>query len=218
MNKVCYTVLFGPYEDLKPINVITEGWEYCCVTDDATLNVPGWRIIYAKVMECGPQRTARYYKINFHKIFPTAEYTLYLDASFQINVNLDLFWQRHFKPPFTAPNHPIRNCVYREVASCVANKRGDKEDLLLIENQGAEYKKLKVPAFNGIITSGVLMRQNTEGCRKMCEQWWEELSKYSTRDQIAFANISRGWKFNTFQWDYSQSKELKHFKHYQYRH
>ena len=150
----------------------------------------------------------------FHK-FVHSEYSLWLDASFQINIDLNLFWQRHFKSPFTAPNHPIRNCVYREVASCIANRRGDEVQVF---NQGQQYKKENIPPFGGIITSGVLMRQNTAGCIRMCELWWEELSKHSTRDQIAFAKISRGWKYHTFVWDYSTSKELKYIKHFKFRH
>ena len=222
-EKTVYTAIFGnyqdpktgittPYDDLKTPTIVTPGWRYICYTDQI-LTDPVWEIKQIDLtME--PQRMARYIKLMFHK-FVYSEYSLWLDASFQININLELFWARCFKSPFTAPAHPIRNCVYREVASCIANRRGDEVEIF---NQGEEYKRLKVPAFNGIITSGVLMRQKTEGCIKMCEEWWEELSNYSARDQIAFANISRGWKFNTFKWDYSQSRELKYIKHFKHRH
>lgn len=207
-----YTAIISQYEDLKEPTIITPGWRYICYTDQI-LTSPVWEIKQVDV-NMDPQRMARYIKIMFHK-FVYSEYSLWLDASFQINVNLDLFWQRHFKSPFTAPDHPIRNCVYREVASCIANRRGDEVEVF---NQGEAYKKENIPSFNGIITSGVLMRQNTTGCIKMCEQWWEELSKHSARDQIAFAKISRGWKHHTFKWDYSQSKELKYIKHFKFRH
>jgi hypothetical protein len=212
-NKCCYTALFSDYEDLKTPAVVPEDWDFICFTDQP-LKSDVWKIIQIKP-DLPSQRMARMVKLLPHVFLPEYEYTFWLDASFQINVNLNDLWNRWFKPPFCCPAHPIRNCVYREIQSCIVNKRGDEAQL---EHQRNEYKKLKVPEFGGIITSGVLMRQKTVGCMKMCDEWWEELSKYSARDQVAFANISRGWKFNTFIWDYSQSKELKYFKHYNKRH
>lgn len=210
--KTVYTALISGYEELKEPKVITPDWSYKCFTDQE-ITSPVWEIIKVDVtME--PQRMARYIKLNFHKFIDT-EYSLWLDCAFEINVDLNIFWNKYFRSPFTAPNHPIRNCVYREVASCIANRRGDEVEVF---NQGQQYKKENIPHFNGIITSGVLFRQNTEGVRKMCEQWWDELSKHSVRDQIAFAKISRGWKHNTFKWDYSSSKELKYIRHYKFRH
>lgn len=213
MNKACYTAIFSNYEELKTPAIIPDGWDFICFTDQPlTSNV--WKIIQV-VSELQSQRAARQVKLLPHVFLPEYEYTFWLDASFQININLELFWLRHFKSPMTCPDHPLRNCVYREVQSCIVNKRGDEEQ---IRQQGEAYKKLNVPAFNGIITSGVLMRQKTIGCMKMCDEWWEELCKYSARDQIAFAKISRGWKFHTFAWDYSSSKELKYIRHYHKRH
>lgn len=211
-ERTVYTAIISSYDDLKTPSIVTPNWRYICYTDQIITD-PVWEIKQIDVT-LPPQRMARFIKIMFHK-FVYSEYSLWLDASFQINTDLNLFWNKYFKPPFTAPDHPIRNCVYREVASCIANRRGDEVEVF---NQGQEYKKLNVPAFNGIITSGVLMRQNTPGCIKMCEQWWEELSRYSVRDQIAFANISRGHKFFTYKWDYSQSKDFKYIKHFKHRH
>ncbi len=229
VNKACYTAIFSNYEDLKdPVQgsyfirdgdnkkevPFHEGFDFYCFTDQPLVsNV--WKIIQITDYNLSPQRMARQVKLLPHKFLPEYEFTFWLDASFQINIDLNVFWDRHFKSPFTAPDHPLRNCVYREVQSCIVNKRGDHEQ---IRQQGELYRKLNVPSFNGIITSGVLMRQKTIGCMNMCDEWWEELCKHSARDQIAFANISRGWRYYTFKWDYSSSKELIYRKHYHKRH
>lgn len=212
MNKTIYTAIISRYEDLKEPTIITPSWRYICYTDQP-ITSPVWEIRPIDVtME--PQRMARYIKINFHKFVET-EYSLWLDASFRIDTNLDLFWDKYFKSPITAPAHPIRNCVYREVASCIFNKRGDAE---MIRQQGEAYKKEGVPGANGIITSGVLMRRKTTECIKLCEAWWEELSKWSNRDQIAFAKVSAKLDIPTFRWDYTNNKSLTYFKHYCHRH
>jgi hypothetical protein len=31
--KVCYTVNFGSYDELRPPTLITPGWTYICITD-----------------------------------------------------------------------------------------------------------------------------------------------------------------------------------------
>jgi hypothetical protein len=190
------------------------GFDFVCFTDQ-NITSKTWEIIKVEP-ELPAQRMARKIKILPHFYLPNAQYTFWLDASFQINCDLNDFWNKHFKSPLTAPAHPIRNCVYREIESCIANKRGDEDQL---RRQSEIYKAQKVPNFGyNIITSGVLMREKTLGCTRMCEEWWEELSQHSARDQVAFAKISRGWLYHTFKWDYTNNRDLKYIHHYKFRH
>lgn len=207
MSNVCYTAILGSiYDDLKEPTVISPGWKYVCFTDQPlTSNV--WEIV--PVPSTGnPQRQARELKITAFKQW---QYSIWLDASFQINMDLNKLWDNYFTPPFTAPRHPLRHCVYHEIDSCISNGRGDVHQLLA---QKAAYKAAGIPNHgNNIITSGVLMRENTPGCIELCEAWLAELQQHSVRDQVAFGRVSIGREFCTFNWDYSQSKELKYFKH-----
>ena len=211
--KICYTAIFGNYDDLKNPAIISEGWRYICYTDQP-LTSTVWEVVQVK-LQVGedPQRLARWYKI-MHWI--DWEYSIWIDAAFQINVDLNDWWERTYKMPFSCAKHPLRTCVYREIASCIANNRGDSEQLI---KQGEVYKTEGVPDHNDrIITSGVLMRHNTPTCIELCEAWWAEVAKHSVRDQVAFAKISIGYKIHTFGWDYSQSRELKYIKHFKHRH
>ncbi len=214
MNKVCYTGLFSDYEELKTPSIIPDGWTFYCFTDQP-ITSDVWKIIPTEVEEgLTPQRMARKIKLLPHIYLPEYEYTFWLDASFQINVDLNTFWNKYFKGSFCCPSHPLRTCVYQEIRNCIVCGRGDETEL---RKQGDHYKKIKVPEFNGIITSGVLMRQRTIGCVHLCNDWWEELCKHSARDQVAFANVSRRWHFHTFKWDYSQARDLKYIRHYNRR-
>lgn len=205
--KVCYTALFGPYDDLKEPTVITEGWRYICYTDQP-LTSPVWEIVQRDVLDNDPRRTARWFKIM---VWVDWEFSMWIDAAFQINVDLNDWWARSFVLPFSCARHPLRTCVYREVASCIANNRGEAE-LLLKQEQA--YRAEGIEAWNDrLITSGVLMRQNTATCIELCEKWWAEVVKHSTRDQVAFAKASIGYKYHSFTWDYSQSRGLKYHKH-----
>jgi len=211
--KVVYTAILGSiYDDLKEPTVISEGWKYVCFTDQPLAsNV--WEIRKIIVPGNDPQRYARELKITAFKQW---QYSIWLDASFQINMDLNKLWDNYFKSPFTAPRHPLRHCVYHEIDSCLANSRGDARQLL---EQKEAYKQAGIPHHgNNIITSGLLMRENTPGCIELCNEWLAELQRYSVRDQVAFGRVSIGKEFCTFNWDYSQSKELKYIKHKHLQH
>lgn len=207
MTKTCYTAIIGSqYDDLKEPTIVSPGWRYVCFTDQP-LASEAWEI---RRVESGAdsQRTAREIKITAFKEW---QYSLWLDAAFQINIDLNSFWNAQFRAPFTSPRHPLRHCVYHEIDACIANNRGDARQLLA---QRAAYAAANVPHHgNNIITSGVLMRENTVGCIELCEEWLREVEAWSVRDQVAFGRVSIGKEFHTFGWDYSQSKELKHYKH-----
>lgn len=211
--KTIYTAIIGPYDELKEPKVITPGWKYLCFTDqDLTSDV--WEIIKVPVMDCGPIRTARYYKIMFHKHIEN-EFSIWIDASFTINCNLDEWWSKHFKGPFTCVQHPIRDCVYEEADVCIKNKRGIDEE---IYRQATAYIKTGLPAHNGLIGSGILMRQRSNVFVELfCEDWYKELMQFSTRDQLSFAFIAwiyeRLLTIHTFKWDYRTGQEFQWLTH-----
>lgn len=207
--KVVYTAIIGSiYDDLKEPTIISPGWEYICFTDQP-LTSAVWQVVPVEVpLGMEPQRFARELKIMH---WTQWKYSIWLDASFQINMDLNKLWDNYFKSPFTAPRHPLRHCVYWEIDSCIANGRGDVSQLLA---QKAAYLAADVPRYaNNIITSGVLMRENTQTCIYLCIEWLAELQQWSVRDQVAFARVSIGKEFYMIPWDYSQSNELKYFKH-----
>lgn len=213
MNKAVYTAIIGPYEELKPV-VPSAGWDYYCFTDQP-LTSDVWKIIPIEA-DIPAQRMARKIKLLPHVYLPDYQFSFWIDASFQIKCNINDFWNKHFKSPLTAPAHPLRNDVYAEIRNCIVHKRGDEAELTA---QRDAYKKRGVKEFAcNIITSGVLMRENNELCRAFCDRWWNELSRHSTRDQVAFAGISRGFPFTTFRWDYTNNREFIYKRHFHLRH
>lgn len=209
--KTCYTAIFGPYDDLKQPFIISQHWRYICYTDQ-DFELPEdnkWEIIKVPVMPCGPAKTARWYKINFHKHIET-EFSLWVDGTFFINCDLNRWWKR-FKMPMTCIQHPYDDCIYTDLKSCMSAGKGDFWKLI---QQAAEYKNLGIPENNGLIASGILMRQKTKEVIQLCETWWDQVEKYSERDQIAFGYAS--WKFpgvyDAIKWNY-QHPDVQEFLH-----
>lgn len=207
--KIIYTCLFSAYEELKEPTIISKGWKYICYTDQPVKsNI--WEIVQIKLIE-PPQIAARWYKI-MHWI--DWQYSMWVDAAFQINIDLNAWWETNFKSPLSSPAHPHRDCVYDEILACKHAQRAGED---ILEATRIEYEAAKVPAHNGIISSGLLMRENTPECIKLCEDWWQELIGHSNRDQIAFARVSLNFKYHAFQYDYTRQQSFIYSRHFKYR-
>lgn len=212
-NKAIFTALIGDYDDLLDPEVITPGWDYIVFTDQ-DIHSAIWQV--RKVDANGdPQRMARRIKVKWHEYIDN-DISFWLDCSFHIRCDLDKFISDKYVEPFSVPRHPIRECVYREIDSCIVNQRGNEAQLIA---QRDEYKRLGVPPFNGIITSGVMLRKLCPFTIDFCNDWWAEMERHSVRDQVAFAKVAWEWRwqYHNYKWDYSQSKELKYLKHKKYR-
>lgn len=210
--RTIYTVIIGPYDQLKQPFATSQHWEYICVTDQ-DFELPKdnvWKIMKVPVMDIGPAKTARWWKINFHKFIQTEE-SIFIDGTFFINIDLNRWWRR-FSEPMTVINHPFDDCLYTDIKSCMSGGKGVFWDLV---SQAKDYRDLGIPEHNGLISSGILMRKNTKEVRELCETWWSQVEKYSERDQVAFGYAA--WKhpgvFNTIDWDYTQRKEFIHCPH-----
>lgn len=209
--KTVYTAIISDYEELKEPTVITPGWKYVCYTDQP-LQSDVWQIEQIKPARSA-SRTAREIKILFHNYVNT-KYSMWIDASFQINCNLDTWWQR-FQSPFTVIKHPMRHCVYEEAKYCKMAARGNVTE---IDKQIARFYKERIPRNKHLIQSGILMREKTFNVVEFCQQWHDELQRGSTRDQIAFVYAAhKNLVHHLTQWNYRTNNEFIYTKHYQFR-
>lgn len=207
-NKTVYTCIFSPYEKLKEVRVVTPGWEYRCYTDQ-DFTSPVWNIIKVPTPE-NPRKQARIYKALFYNYVRTFQ-SMWIDGSMKINCDLNEFWEKHFKLPFSCPSHPQRDCVFEESEAIIFAKRGGMEG---IENQINSYKGI-VPPHNGLITSGILLREKRSQCMDLCAAWLNETLKEgnSLRDQVSFAKVSMGKTFHMFDYKYNLESDFIYHPH-----
>lgn len=206
--KTIFTAIFGQYDDLKTPRVITPGWNYVCYTDQP-LQSNVWKIVHREMMPEGATRTARFYKIMFHRHIETVE-SMWIDASFVINTDLNEWWKR-FKEPMTCVKHPARDCAYQEAKVCAI--RG-KDSEVLLRKQVHNYRQSGLPKHNGLVASGLLMRKMNQKTIDFCDLWYQQVQMYSSRDQIGFAYAAyRHPVFHTIEWDYRNNSEFIHIPH-----
>lgn len=209
-DKIIYTAIFGSYDSLKEPSIVTPGWRYVCYTNlNFKSNV--WEIVKIPLpRDIDPRLLARYYKIFFYKEI-NFKYSIWIDGSFTINCDLNEWWNEKFKEKITVIKHPHRDCIYDEAKVCIAQSRGDKQQ---IEMQMLTYHLQKYPHHNGLIQSGILMRENCEEVNELCERWFEHVRKFTTRDQLSFNYIFKDYPVNVIQdWKYGRNKEFIFTKH-----
>lgn len=184
MNKVCYTFIFGDYDDLKEPTVVSDGWRYVCFSDRPRESKV-WEVIELDL----PLDNSRSARLCLTMPFKFIEYDIAVSVGGQIEINYDLNLLPIGK--FIALEHPHRNCVYQEAEACI---RLGKDDEYKITKQALRYKSEGYPIGNGMIATGITIRLNNQEVNDFCKDWFYEILLESFRDQLSFNYVA--WKRN----------------------
>lgn len=176
---VFYSCLVNKRDDIKPI-WFQDGFEHVLFTDNTEI-VPtlGWDIRPLVWTSPDPTRTSRYHKHHPFDLFPDASYAIWLDMT---------HWQyASLKPLLSNQNlvlhrHQLRNTARAEAIEC-ASINFDEPNVLL--SQIKYYTKEGFPDNIGLYATSCLIMRNTYEYRKLSEMWWEEICRWSKRDQVS---------------------------------
>jgi hypothetical protein len=87
-----------------------------------------------------------------------------------------------------AVEHPHRDCLYEEAKACTRIGKGDEEK---IRAQVLDYRQHGFPDHWGLWHCAMLIRRHAPEVRDFNRMWWEELRRFSGRDQISFPYLVR---------------------------
>ncbi len=143
----------------------------------------------------GNKKLSRKIKTLNHQWVGEYDVSIALDGSMYPNCDLNDFMKIFLpvdeKIDMAMHDRKIRKGVYHEAAKCMSKKKDDPE---LIRQQIDFYRKEGLPDDTGIISCGIILRKhNRANVEKHCEKWWEQLKKWSYRDQLSFNYIL--WKY-----------------------
>ncbi len=186
MKNIFYTAIIGKYDKLKEPKVVSEGFDYVCFTDNITLKSPIWEI----VLVSNPQgldnsRLARKIKILCNFFLKEYDLSIWIDGSISINCDLNIFLDVNYHgEDIVLHTHPVRSCVYEEAEACIAL---DKDDPEIINKQMEGYKSEGYPAANGLVNTGLMIRNHrSKKVKEFMNSWWNEVYSKSKRDQLSF--------------------------------
>lgn len=84
--------------------------------------------------------------------------------------------------------HSERKCIYTEAKVCCERKLDNVE---IIKKQIDLYKSEGYPENNNLSECSVILRRHTPKIIEFNEAWWEEIKKYSRRDQLSFDYVRK---------------------------
>jgi len=191
---VLYTAVFGKLGKSRIPQLSTPDVDRFCYTD-LDIKDDFYQIRKMNLDYLEPVRRQRLIKICIpDEIFDNYEYSFYVDRKHPIKVDFDYFLSLlEPQSDFATRSHRYKRrvCIYEEGRLCI---EGGKDSETNILKQLEFYKKEGYPIDNGLYATFVLFRRHTEKLKGFSRLWWEQLEKYSHRDQISLPYVA--WKHN----------------------
>lgn len=180
MNIVVATALIGPADALAPS---TFPGRYVCYTDRP---VQGWECLsppggYARL-------AARRAKMILLDDFPEAEWSIWIDASFDLLVDPHVIVAAAEATgcDVAAFRHPDRHRIKEEAREII---RGGMAPFDLVNRQIAAYHSdgfdTDVVPQAALTTTGLLVRRHTRQVAEFTAQWLHEIETHTLRDQLS---------------------------------
>lgn len=188
---VLYTAIFGREGRFNIPNISIPDVDRFCFTD---LDVKSrfYQIKEMNLNQLLPVMRQRWVKICIpHEIFNNYEYSVYVDCKRPYSVDFDYLLDcMEADSDIATRRHRRRSCVYDEGEFVIKIKKDVKA---VVSKQLDFYRSQNYPAHNGLHASGLLFRRHTEKMKEFSERWWNQVEKFSHRDQISLPYV--GWKY-----------------------
>jgi len=217
VNIVIYSALFGNIDPLWSVPPIaTKDATYILFTDRVRDEVglwtnysgnseilpgterlkvvnPTWEQRLVKP-EMGNRRAARRLKVLAQEALPEADYSIWLDSNIRLRIAPKTALKWLGNKDIAVFKHPDRLGAFQEIAICKQWSKGNKEKL---RRQGNAYLSAGMPFGWGLASTRSVIRKHTKRMQEFNNLWWEQLTKYSVRDQISFPYVC--WRYG-FGW------------------
>ncbi|KAM7484356.1 hypothetical protein LguiA_000365 [Lonicera macranthoides] len=195
-------------------------------------NVGLWRIVVVRNLPYKDMRkTGKVPKFLSHRLFPSSRYSIWLDSKMRLQTDpmliIEYFlWRR--KSEYAISNHYTRHCVWEEV---LQNKRLNKYDHTAIDEQFSFYQSDGLTKFDPsdpntplpsyVPEGSFIIRAHTPMSNLFSCLWFNEVDRFTSRDQLSFAytflklkrmNPDRPFSLNMFK-DCERRALAKLFRH-----
>lgn len=199
--KMCvYTCIVGEYDSLKPVLYKDPRVDYICFVDveRTCYQNLGWKIRKIDFDLDAPigVLAQRRIKILPHLFLSEYDVSVWVDGTFQIVGDVysmvENIISRNRQKVCFMRKHPERDCTYQEAKVINAMNKADPK---IIDQQISVYKKEEFPEHFGLSETGIIIRKhNDPDCKELMSMWFDELSKYTHRDQMCLYYCI--WKLN----------------------
>jgi hypothetical protein len=186
-QNVCVTAITGGYDNIISNSAADHNTKFICFTDNLKLTSDFWEIRPACTefndLWDANVRNAKRHKVMIHE-YVDCEYSLWIDGFIKLTKPLSYIISKYADRDHDIWmfKHPTRNCAYEEMEVCCAVGL-DKEDI--VRKQQVQYEADKFPHNYGLHAGGMILRRHTNKIQEFNTIWWDEICKYSKRDQLS---------------------------------
>jgi hypothetical protein len=193
-NKIAViTSLCGINTKLVPPSVVFEGVSYIAFVDkfhESNVWEQRKSLDFTLDDKYNGRRNAKIYKVLPQMFLPEYDYWFWVDSTHELIMNPNDVIQKYLEDyEIGVWNHTDRSCLYKE-AEAVNDNNYDYKDL--VNNQIEYYKSQGYPENNGLYELPVIIRKNTDNIKILNMRWWEQICRFSSRDQISMPFVL--WK------------------------
>ena len=189
-----YTAIFGNIDNIiepffKPDNI-----DYYIITDQSVPEESMWKKVENTEKKI-PSELTNQYKNRFCKLFPDVffdsyDYSIYVDGNIMIVSDLTNLVSKLSNKEIGLFAHPSRSDVYLEAAAVIYLNNAKAND---VKKQIRYYKNEGFPENFGLFENSLIVRKhNGIKCKKIMQDWWEQLNTYTCRDQLSLMYVL--WK------------------------
>jgi hypothetical protein len=162
---------------------VFDNCDYVAITD-RKYDVNIWKqepiLRFSTIDEYHHRRNAKIYKILNNILFPNYEYIIWIDGTHELKVNPQDILNEYGEADLYCFNHPVRNCVLKEIKAVI-----NLDDIKKLEQQYKFYIQNKMPKNYGLMELSSFMIHNNPKIKILSLAWWEQICKFSSRDQCS---------------------------------
>uniref|UniRef100_A0A5B6YY87 TOD1/MUCI70 glycosyltransferase-like domain-containing protein n=1 Tax=Davidia involucrata TaxID=16924 RepID=A0A5B6YY87_DAVIN len=143
-----------------------------------------------------PRRNGKVPKILTHRLFPQAQYSIWIDGKMELMVDPLLILERYLwrgKHTFSIAQHKHHRSIYEEAD---ANKRRKRYARPLIDlhmkiyrYEGMEPWSLKKNTISDVPEGAIIIREHTAVNNLFSCLWFNEVNLFTPRDQLSFGYV-----------------------------
>lgn len=195
MKIAIITARIGNTDTLSKPSVVYDCADYYAFTDK-NVNNSIWNCINPTLFstvqfEYSNRRDAKIYKILPNLFLPDYDYYFWVDPTHDVLVNPVTIINDYLKDSEIAVfKHRERNCIFNEATTIL---QANKENKNLMIEQMNFYADNNMPKQFGLFELPAFVRKNSQNMTKLCLCWWEQICKFSARDQLSLPFVL--WKF-----------------------
>ncbi len=194
MKIAIITSLFGLHTKLRDPSKKFDGVDYIAFVDKKHEGCDVWeqRVALDFTLDdrFNGRRNAKIYKVMPQMFLPDYDYWFWVDSTHSVMIHPKEIIEKYLgDSEIGLWKHTDRDCAYSE-ANIIKNLNYDHIDL--VDRQIEYYKSVGYPVNNGLYELPVSIRKNTDKIKILNMRWWEQICRYSSRDQISMPFVL--WK------------------------